>query len=65
MAVVDLTAQVVDAAADIAELSGVRTLDALHLGAAQVVGGGGLTFATCDQRQATAARSLGWTVLGS
>ena len=65
MAVVELTAEVVEAAVDLAELSGARTLDALHLGAAQVVGGGGLAFATCDQRQAAAARSLGWVVLGS
>ncbi len=63
--IVDLTDEVVEAAVDIAEVYGVRTLDALHLGAAQAVGGGGLAFATCDQRQASAARSLGWTVVGT
>lgn len=65
MAVVELTAEVCEAAAQIAELTGARTLDALHLGAAKVVGGGALPVITFDLRQAQAARALGWTVLGS
>lgn len=51
-------------AAELAESTGVRTLDALHLGAAQRAGGGELPVLTYDVRQARAARSLGWTVLG-
>lgn len=64
-AVVELTPEVCDAAADIAEVTGARTLDALHLGAARTVGGGLLPIVTFDLRQAQAARALGWTVLGS
>lgn len=61
---VELTASVCDAAAEIAESTGLRTLDALHLGAAQESGGGEHPIVTFDFRQARAARSLGWTVLG-
>lgn len=62
---VELTAEVCEAAAEIAEVTGARTLDALHLGAARLVGGGSLPFVTFDLRQAQVARSLGWTVLGT
>jgi uncharacterized protein len=62
--IVELDATVCDIAGDIAEISGVRTLDALHLAAAQRVGGGNLPFLTADRRQARAARDMGWTVLG-
>jgi hypothetical protein len=41
----------------------VRTLDALHLAAAQRVSTPGLGFRTFDLRQAQAARTLGLTVL--
>ena len=54
-----------DLAADIAEATGARTLDALHLAAATRVGSAGLTFLTFDIRQAQAARSLGMTVVGA
>lgn len=64
-AVVELTAEVCEAAAELAEVTGARSLDALHLGAAKVVGGGALPVVTFDLRQAQAARSLGWVVLGS
>lgn len=63
-AVVELTAEVCEAAAEVAEVTGARSLDALHLGAARVVGGGALPVVTFDLRQAQAARSLGWVVLG-
>ena len=63
--IVELTADVCDAAADIAETTGASTLDALHLGAARAVGGGNLPIVTFDLRQAQSARALGWTVLGS
>ena len=51
-------------AGDLAEATGARTLDALHLAAAHRAGGGALPFLTADIRQAMIARSLGWTVLG-
>lgn len=63
--VIELDRGVCDMAAQIAETTGVRTLDALHLGAAQRLGGGSLPILTYDLRQAQAARTLGWTVLGS
>lgn len=52
-------------AATVAETTGVRSLDAIHLAAAQSAGGTQLTFVTFDLRQAQAARSLGFTVLGA
>lgn len=63
--VVELDRVVCDAAIDIADVTGLRTLDALHLGALQRVGGGALPLLTYDLRQAQAARSLGWTVIGA
>jgi len=66
MSVVELDATTCEAAATIAEALGTRTLDALHLGAARRVGSGsGVSFLTYDVRQAQAARSLGFTVLGA
>ena len=64
-AVVELDDATCARAAEIAVALGVRSLDALHLGAAQRVGGAALPFLTYDLRQAQAARSLGWTVLGA
>jgi predicted nucleic acid-binding protein len=64
-ALVELDAATCESAATIAELLGVRTLDALHLAAAQRVGGAALPFLTYDIRQAQAARSLGFIVLGA
>jgi predicted nucleic acid-binding protein len=65
IAVVELTEEVCETAAQIAEVTGARSLDALHLGAARVVGGGSLPFTTFDLRQAQAARSLGRVVWGA
>jgi uncharacterized protein len=62
--VIELSSAVCEKAAHIAESTGVRTLDALHLGAALEVGAGKVSILTYDARQARAARSLGWTVLG-
>lgn len=62
-AVIELDEGTCELAASIAELTGVRTLDALHLGAAQRLGTS-LTFLTFDARQAQAARALGFTVAG-
>lgn len=51
-------------AATIAEQTGVRTLDALHLGAARRLGAA-VTFLTFDVRQGQAARGLGFRVVGA
>ena len=64
-ALVELDAATVDLSAKISELTGARTLDALHLGAAQRAGGAALTFLTFDLRQAQIARTLGFTVVGA
>ena len=63
--IVELDRATCELAASIAEQTGVRSLDALHLGAAQRVGRGAITFLTFDHRQAQAARSLGLPVLGT
>ena len=63
-AIVELDAATCELAATIAEQTGVRTLDALHLGAARRLGTA-LTFLTFDVRQAQAARSLGFAVAGA
>ncbi len=63
-AIVELDAATCELAATIGEQTGVRTLDALHLGAASRLGTA-LTFVTFDVRQAQAARSLGFAVAGS
>ncbi len=64
MLVVELDETTCERAGVLAETLQVRTLDALHLAAAERAGAGGLPFLTYDVRQAQAARSLGWTVLG-
>lgn len=64
MHVVEIDATVCERAGDLAETLHVRTLDALHLAAAERAGAGALPFLTYDIRQAQAARSLGWSVLG-
>ncbi|MBX3026552.1 type II toxin-antitoxin system VapC family toxin [bacterium] len=62
--VVELDDTTCHRAGELAETLQVRTLDALHLAAAERAGGAALPFLTYDLRQAQAARSLGWTVLG-
>jgi uncharacterized protein len=62
--VIELDAATCDLAASVAEQQGVRTLDALHLGAALRLGTGAM-FITFDVRQAQAARSLGFAVAGA
>lgn len=48
----------------LADMTNTKTLDALHLAAAERAGGRAVPFLTFDLRQAVAARSLGFTVLG-
>lgn len=63
VSIVELDADTCQAAASIAETVGVRTLDALHLAAAQRVAEPGLRFLTFDSRQGGAARQLGLEVV--
>ena len=64
ISILELDVATCELAATLAEQTGVRALDALHLGAARRLGTG-LSFLTFDVRQAEAARSLGFRVLGS
>lgn len=63
MSIVELDAATCELAATVAEQTGVRTLDAMHLGAALRLGTA-MTFLTFDVRQAHAARALGFAVAG-
>ncbi len=63
-AIIELDHDTCELAATIAEQTGVRTLDALHLGAARRLGLA-VTFVTFDVRQAQAARTLGFVVAGA
>lgn len=65
LSIVELDEVTCETAAGIAEMTGVRTLDALHLAAAQRLGGPAVPFLTFDLRQAQAARRLGLTVVGA
>jgi predicted nucleic acid-binding protein len=62
--VVELDEATCSLAAQIAEVSLVRSLDALHLAALRRVGQE-IPLLSFDIRQAQAARALGFTVLGS
>lgn len=64
ISIVELDEVTCERAASVAELTGVRVLDALHLAAIQRSGGPAVPFLTFDVRQAQAARALGLTVLG-
>lgn len=65
MQVVELDAVTCETAAAIAETTGARTLDALHLAAAVRALGNGAAFLTFDGRQAAATRLLGLDVRGA
>lgn len=65
LSIVELDAGTCEMGAAIAEVTGVQTLDALHLAAAQRAGGPAVPFLTFDVRQAQAARTLGLTVVGA
>lgn len=64
MAVVELDKGTLAMAADIAEITGARSLDAMHLAAARRLGLTTTTFMTFDLRQGQAARQVGLTVVG-
>jgi predicted nucleic acid-binding protein len=61
-AIVELDAATCELAAAIAEQTGARTLDALHLGAARRLGTA-TTFLTFDLRQSQLARGLAFRVV--
>ena len=63
--VVELDELTCEIAADVAEATGARSLDALHLAAMSRAGKGSLALLTFDIRQAQAARTLGFTVIGA
>lgn len=64
VAVVELDGTTCEQAAKLAEQTGIKSLDALHLGAAAVAGASdGLPIISFDRRLSDAARSVGWTVL--
>ena len=63
ISVIELDEVTCESAAAIAEATGVRTLDSLHLAAAQRVSAPGVGFLTFDVRQAQAARALGLLVV--
>lgn len=63
LSIIELDEATCDSAASIAETAGVRSLDALHLAAAQRISAQGVGFLTFDLRQAQAARVLGLTVV--
>lgn len=63
LSIIELDAATCELAATVGEQTGVRTLDALHLGAALRLGTA-MTFLTFDVRQGHAARSLGFAVAG-
>lgn len=63
--IVEVDAIVAEEAGRIADLTGCRSLDSLHLAAMGRAGPEGISLVTADLRQAQAARSLGWIVLGA
>ncbi len=65
ISIVELDEVTCEGAAAIAEVTGTRTLDAMHLSAAQRAGGPAITFVSFDARQAQVARTLGFTVVGA
>jgi predicted nucleic acid-binding protein len=64
VALVGTDAETWRTAAEISEVHGVRSLDAVHLASAQGLRIDTLQFLTFDLRQAGAAKALGFDVLG-
>ena len=65
LAMIVVDEAVATAGSEIAEVLGVRSLDAIHLASARRLNLPSLTFLTFDLRQAQAARSLGFSVAGA
>jgi len=64
MFVIEADAKVCELAADFAERTSLRSLDAIHVASAHRALGASANFVTFDIRQGEAARSLGLTVNG-
>jgi uncharacterized protein len=65
LAVVEVDAHLARDAGALADVTGARSLAALHLAALRRAGQHGISLVTADLRQAQAARSLGMVVLGA
>ena len=65
MAVVAADATTMGLASSLAEATGVRSLDALHLASAGRVSSRSMRMVTFDVRMAAAARTLGLSVIGA
>lgn len=63
--IVEIDATLAEEAGRIADLTRCRSTDAIHLAAMARSGPDGISLVTAELRQAQAARSLGWTVLGA
>lgn len=64
LSIIELDEVTCEAAAEIAEVTGVRTLDGMHLAAARRAGAPAVSLLTFDVRLAQAARALDLTVVG-
>ena len=65
ISIIEVDALVCADAASIAEESGLRSLDSIHVESARRISDVDITFITFDVRQAEVARSLGLTVFGA
>lgn len=65
MFVIEADAQVCEHAAELAERTALRSLDAIHVASAQRALGAAADFVTFDIRQAEVARDMGFTVKGA
>ena len=65
MFVIEADAQVCELAAELAERTALRSLDAIHVASAQRALGATANFVTFDVRQANVARELGLNVKGA
>ena len=65
ISIIEVDALVCAEAASIAEETGLRSLDSIHVASARRISDVDITFITFDVRQAAVARSLGLTVFGA
>ena len=65
ISIIEVDALVCADAASIAEESGLRSLDSIHVESARRISDVDITFITFDVRQAEVARSLRLTVFGA
>ena len=65
ISIIEVDALVCAEAASIAEETGLRSLDSIHVASSRRISDVDITFITFDVRQAAVARSLGLTVFGA